>query len=1069
MDANLNQPATLQDMHESVSAWFLGPRAENFPLLKELFNGVLNDHARVRENYHPEDGIFISQSVQQSSTFKINVDVLRKEIQAVSELLNDYSVPFFSPRYAGHMCWETSLPAITGWLMAGLFNQNNVAFEASPVTTLLELEVGQQMCSMLGYSTDAKSNVKCWGHIACDGTVANMESMWVARNLKFFPLSLHAAVTEGQLNFVADAFKIVTTGDPDKPQLFKDLDSWQLLNLATPVILGLGDQLYLEFGITPEYLATAMSPYLVQTCGKAALLSKYDIALEPQYFVSSTKHYSWPKSAALLGIGSENCVRIPVDSNARIDVDCLQALLQDRLDKKQAVYGVVAIIGSTEEGAVDPLDKVIELRDKFAEQGMTFVVHADAAWGGYFASMIRDPPRDVCDRWDDQVDEEGSRDFVPSVTMRQSVVDQFHALARADSISIDPHKAGYIPYPAGGLCYRDGRMRYLVTWTAPYLHDSDNGESIGVYGIEGSKPGAAAVACYLHNTVVGLHKQGHGGLLGEVAFTCRRLSAHWAAMSNDETDFVVVPFNKFRREQEGKEAVAEEKKFIRDNILGKTNQALAQNTDAMDELCALGSDLNINAFACNFRINGRVNDDVEEANYLNNRIFDRLSLTSVGEQPQDIPMFLSATQFGHADYAECAEEYKRRLGLETRSQQDLFVLRNVVMSPFQGAGDFVQNIADIFQSTLEEEMQHVIKRNTVSPQIHEFTMQGTDELYLVYRPLFHHANGRQQLILSVGDVDADAWAKCKTAMSTNPGAIYEVQTSTATTLDKLLDGCRSCGDLSFRGDMTGPDLDLKSVDFNKVKVIKQRTLLSAWRDVEYPATSTPFYLYGSHDEQHVEHMLLRAPNAQISSACVKLDVSPALSAEQLARGVLACVQVPECALQPLGAQHPFTPNARFRVTIAEDSHQATAKGPGLAIGGSELARGTLTFGDAVFTDVNRLNTQDFVGDGRADNSGGNKRADTSMPLKANQSVKDDWAKAVSDRLGLKAGGGKVVAAPTGSVGAELVPTIVEAGGEVVKGAVNAGGSVTQGILKGGGDVAGGALKAGGTLFGGFRL
>lgn len=57
------------------------------------------------------------------------------------------------------------------------------------------------------------------------------------------------------------------------------------------------------------------------------------------------------------------------------------------------------------------------------------------------------------------------------------------------------HRSGYCPYPAGGLCYRDGRMRYLVTWTSPVIFreaDANKGESIGVYGVEGSKPGAAA-------------------------------------------------------------------------------------------------------------------------------------------------------------------------------------------------------------------------------------------------------------------------------------------------------------------------------------------------------------------------------------------------------------------------------------------------------------------------------------------------------------------------------------------------------------------------------------------------
>ena len=68
------------------------------------------------------------------------------------------------------------------------FLLTQVAFEASPITTLLEKDVGSQMCKMLGYDTYIKpepgnakpepKKVVSWGHIACDGTIANMESMW---------------------------------------------------------------------------------------------------------------------------------------------------------------------------------------------------------------------------------------------------------------------------------------------------------------------------------------------------------------------------------------------------------------------------------------------------------------------------------------------------------------------------------------------------------------------------------------------------------------------------------------------------------------------------------------------------------------------------------------------------------------------------------------------------------------------------------------------------------------------------------------------------------------------------
>jgi hypothetical protein len=129
-------------------------------------------------------------------------------------------------------------------------------------------------------------------------------------------------------------------------------------------------------------------------------------------------------------------------------------------------------------------------------------------------------------------------------------------------------------------------------------------------------------------------------------------------MSDDLDDFIVVPFNPLVNDGDpAKEK--EEKQFIRERIIAKSNKEVIADKEALDELCALGSDLNINAFACNFKINGKVNDDVEDANYLNSRIFDRLSVTKVSELPQDIPLFLSSTVFGQAEYDECLRNYQR--------------------------------------------------------------------------------------------------------------------------------------------------------------------------------------------------------------------------------------------------------------------------------------------------------------------------------------------------------------------------------------------------------------------------
>jgi glutamate/tyrosine decarboxylase-like PLP-dependent enzyme len=140
-------------------------------------------------------------------------------------------------------------------------------------------------------------------------------------------------------------------------------------------------------------------------------------------------------------------------------------------------------MGSTEEGSVDRLGAIIRLRKKFQARGLSFLVHADAAWGGYFATMLPTEyrPGTIIEH---PSDISGDNSVVPDTPLRDQTAKDLFALRYADSITVDPHKAGYIPYPAGGLCYRDGRMRLLVTWTSPYLSQGSV-TSIGIYGIEG--------------------------------------------------------------------------------------------------------------------------------------------------------------------------------------------------------------------------------------------------------------------------------------------------------------------------------------------------------------------------------------------------------------------------------------------------------------------------------------------------------------------------------------------------------------------------------------------------------
>ncbi|CAL8576840.1 hypothetical protein XPA_002706 [Xanthoria parietina] len=168
------------ESHQMISSLFLGPHAENYEYFKSNIIAILETTRDARLNYFPEDGPFISEQVQASATFGKHTDKIGKAVKKAAELLSRHSVPWWSPRYAAHMCMDMSMPSLLGYFMTMLYNPNNVTIEASPLTMVAEIEAGQQICEMLGYNLDpeAKDAPVGWGHITCGGSVANLESIW---------------------------------------------------------------------------------------------------------------------------------------------------------------------------------------------------------------------------------------------------------------------------------------------------------------------------------------------------------------------------------------------------------------------------------------------------------------------------------------------------------------------------------------------------------------------------------------------------------------------------------------------------------------------------------------------------------------------------------------------------------------------------------------------------------------------------------------------------------------------------------------------------------------------------
>ena len=91
--------------------------------------------------------------------------------------------------------------------------------------------------------------------------------------------------------------------------------------------------------------------------------------------------------------------------------------------------------------------------------------------------------------------------FVPISPLSDYTKKNLNALRRADTVTSDPHKTGYCPYPAGGLSYRNGTMKEFVRLAAPEVFHGEDYLTVGINGLEGSKPGAAAAGVLLSHRV----------------------------------------------------------------------------------------------------------------------------------------------------------------------------------------------------------------------------------------------------------------------------------------------------------------------------------------------------------------------------------------------------------------------------------------------------------------------------------------------------------------------------------------------------------------------------------------
>jgi tyrosine decarboxylase / aspartate 1-decarboxylase len=181
---------------------------------------------------------------------------------------------------------------------------------------------------------------------------------------------------------------------------------------------------------------------------------------------SGQAHYTHQRISAALQLEFE---AVPVDSVGRMEISALR----DRVARGN-VATVVATMGTTATGSVDPLPQILDLRAKHG-----FRVHADAAYGGYFALAGNLGPQGR---------------------------EAFARIGEADSIVIDPHKHGLQPYGCGCVLFRDPSVGSLYKHDSPYTYFSSSELHLGEISLECSRPGAAAAALWATQKLLPLAK-----------------------------------------------------------------------------------------------------------------------------------------------------------------------------------------------------------------------------------------------------------------------------------------------------------------------------------------------------------------------------------------------------------------------------------------------------------------------------------------------------------------------------------------------------------------------------------
>ncbi len=213
---------------------------------------------------------------------------------------------------------------------------------------------------------------------------------------------------------------------------------------------------------------------------------------------SSQSHYTHERISGVLRLPFE---KVPTDQRGRMDLAALESMLA-----AGDTGCVVATMGATATGSVDPLPEILALRSRYH-----FRLHIDAAYGGYFTLAANLAPETRA---------------------------AFDCIREADSIVVDPHKHGLQPYGCGCVLFRDSAVGSLYKHDSPATYFSSRDLHLGEISLECSRPGAAAVALWATMRLLPLIR---GGEFAQGLEACRRAALELHSRLSADPRFL-VPF-----------------------------------------------------------------------------------------------------------------------------------------------------------------------------------------------------------------------------------------------------------------------------------------------------------------------------------------------------------------------------------------------------------------------------------------------------------------------------------------------------------------------------------------------